>query len=336
MPLPESLSAAKLRTGSASAPKAKAKLPPVPVARGSKVLKARDLEPLKNLLLFARSVVEGWFSGKHRSLDFGSNAEFVEHKAYVPGDPVTNLDWKVYARSRKLVVRKHREEKEMSANLVVDVSGSMAYQAGGREAKHLRAARIAAALAYLMQRQGDKFSLSLFTDTLVRYIPAGGTRRHLFDCLSALEDRLDFNRGLTGAHNVLDLCVPLFKRRGSIIVISDFFTDLDRFFDAIAQFQHRRFDVLLLHVIDPDERNLPEVPLARFVDMETGGSIQVAPDEVRIAYQREMAAMSERLTTEAQRRGLAYHVLKTEAPYREALEAWLGLRGRGGGREKGK
>ena len=224
----------------------------------------------------------------------------------------------------------------MSANLVVDVSGSMAYKAAGRDGKHLRAARIAASLAYLMQKQGDQFSLSLFNDSLVRHIPSGGTRRHLFDCLGALEDRLDLNRGLTGAHSVLDLCVPLFKRRGSIIFISDFFTDLDRFFDAIAQFQHRRFDILLLHVIDPDERLLPEVPLARFVDMETGASIQVVPDEVRIAYRREMEAMTQRLATEALRRGLDYHILKTEEPYREALEAWLGLKGKAGGRASGR
>lgn len=329
MALSDSFSAAKAGSKPAASPP-RGVAPPPP--RGARVLKAGELEPLKNLLLFAQSVVEGWFAGKHRSMDFGSNAEFVEHKAYTPGDPVANLDWKVFARSRKLVVRKHREEKQMSANLLVDVSGSMAYKGLGREAKHLRAARIAAALAYLMQRQGDRFSLSLFSDTLVKHIPAGGTRRHLFDCLAALEERLESNRGLTAAHGVLDLCVPLFRRRGSIIFISDFFTDLDRFFDAIAQFQHRRFNILLLHVVDPDERLLPDVPLARFVDMETGTGIQVAPDEVRVAYCREMEAMTERLTAEALRRGLDYHVLKTEEPYREALEAWLGLRGRAGGR----
>ncbi|HWB06832.1 MAG TPA: DUF58 domain-containing protein [Verrucomicrobiales bacterium] len=335
MALSDSFSAAKTGRMPPPVPKRAVKTPPIPAVRGQRVLKAAELDPLKNLLLFAESIVQGWFAGKHRSFDFGSNAEFVEHKAYVPGDPMVHLDWKVYARCRKLVVRKHREEKQMAANLVVDVSGSMAYKVEGRDGKQLRAARIAAALAWLMQRQGDKFSLTLFTDTLVRHIPAGGTRRHLFDCLAALEDRLDSNRGRTGAHSALDLCVPLFKRRGSIIFISDFFTDLDRFFDAIAQFQHRRFDILLLHVIDPDERLLPEVPLARFVDMETGASIQVAPDEVRIAYQREMAAMTERITTEALRRGLAYHILKTEEPYREALEAWLGLRGRAAGRPAG-
>lgn len=317
-------------------PKAKKKRraapPPLPFlarAREDKlVLNPCDLDPLKNLLLFARLIVEGWFSGKHRSLDFGSNAEFAEHKHYVPGDSVGDIDWKVYARSRELMVRKHREEKDMTGYLVVDVSGSMAYEAERRESKQIRAARIAASLAYLMQCQGDKSALALFNESLDGYVPPGSTRRHIHDLVTMLENAVYNPQGKTSAHGALDLCVPIFKRRGSLVVISDFFTDLDRFFDAIAQFQHRRFDILLLHVSDPDERHLPDVPLAKFIDMETGASMQVAPDEIRIAYRKEMAAMTQRLKDETQRRGIQYQVLRTEEPYIEAIEAWLGLRGK--------
>ncbi|MFN0129957.1 MAG: DUF58 domain-containing protein [Verrucomicrobiales bacterium] len=294
--------------------------------RRSGILNPAELDPLKNLLLFAQSVVEGWLSGKHRSLDFGSNAEFAEHRAYVAGDPVSQVDWRVYARNRRLVVRRQREEKEMTGYLVVDVSGSMAYKGSGLEPKRLRAVRVAAALAYLMQRQGDKSAMALFNQSLVWAVPAGSTRRHLHDLVAALETAGAQTGGLTRADAALDLCVPLFKRRGSLIIISDFFTDLDRFFDAVAQFQHRRFKILLLHVIDPDERHLPNVPLARFVDMETAAELQVAPDEVRDAYEREMEAMTRRLQDESMRRGLEYRVLSTEAPYTEALEAWIGLR----------
>ena len=110
-------------------------------------------------------------------------------------------------------------------------------------------------------------------------------------------------------------------------MISDFFTDLDQLFDSLAQFQHRRYKVLLLHVSDPDERLLPDVPLARFVDMETRDSIQVAPDEIRKAYRAEMKAMTERIKSEAMRRGIEYQQLPTEDPYKDAIESWLGLRG---------
>lgn len=295
---------------------------------GESFLTPGDLDPLKNLLLFAQLVVEGWYSGKHRSVDFGTNAEFAEFKHYVPGDPVSDIDWKVYARSRKLVIRKYREEKDMTGYLVVDVSGSMAYAGGGRDSKQLRAVRIAASLAYLMQRQGDKSSLALFRERLAGHVPPGGTKRHMHDVVTLLEDALHAPGGRTAAHGALDSCVPLFKKRGSVVVISDFFTDLDRFFDAIAQFQHRRFQILLLHVVDPDELNLPNVPLARFVDMETGDAIQVAPDEVRAAYRKEMKAMTDRIEMECLRRGIEYKVLRTEEPYIEAIEAWLGLRGK--------
>jgi uncharacterized protein (DUF58 family) len=304
--------------------------PPVPSlarqVRTQTILEPGDLDPLKNLLLFAQLTVEGWFAGKHRSIDFGTNAEFAEHRHYVPGDPIGDIDWKAYARNRDLVIRKHRAEKDMTSYLVVDVSGSMGYQGAGLESKQLRAARIAAALTYLMQRQGDKSSLALFRNRLSGYIPPGSTRRHLHDVVSMLEKAAVHSTGETEAHDALDLCVPLFKKRGSVVVISDFFTDLDKFFDAVSQFQHRRYQVLLLHIMDPDERDLPTVPLARFVDMESGQSIQVAPDEIRSAYRREMKAMTDRLQEESLRRGIDYKILQTEEPYIEAIEAWLGLR----------
>ncbi len=294
----------------------------------SPVLKPADLDPLKNLVLFAQLIVEGWFSGKHRSVDFGTNAEFAEFTHYVPGDPVSDIDWRAYARNRQLVIRRHKEEKDMTGYLVVDVSGSMGYTSAGRDSKQLRAARIAASLAYLMMRQGDKSALALFRDDLVGHVPPGATRRHLHDVVSMLESVLEKSIGETVAHGALDRCVPLFKKRGSLVVISDFFTDLDQFFDAIAQFQHRRFQILLLHVMDPDELHLPNVPLARFIDMETGEGMQVAPEEVRKAYRKEMDAMTARLENEALRRGIEYRVLPTEDPYIEAIEAWLGLRGK--------
>lgn len=303
--------------------------PPLPNRkRIHKLLQPEELDGYSNLLLFAEAVVQGFFSGKHRSLDFGSNAEFAEYKAYQPGDPVAQVDWKVYARNRRLMVRKHREEKEMTAWLMVDVSGSMGYKGEAREAKGWRAARIAATLACLMQRQRDKFSLTLFNTDLGTHLAPGSTRRHLMECLSALEDRMTKPSGLTSAGKALDLCSPMFRRRGSLIVISDFFTDLDALFDSLSQFQHRGFDILLLQVTDPDERFLPNVAMAKFVDMESGSMVEATPDEIRSVYQREMEAMMDGMEAECRRRGVAWHLLRTEAPWTEALEAWLGLRGK--------
>ena len=122
----------------------------------SALLRIEELHRYRNLLVFAQAVVEGYYSGRHKSADFGSNAEFAEHKGYVFGDSVADVDWRVYARTRELFIRKYNEETDMAVHLVVDVSGSMNYQGAGNEKKVTRAARIAAALAYLMIRQGDK------------------------------------------------------------------------------------------------------------------------------------------------------------------------------------
>ncbi len=333
MPLSRTLREAKLSAGEGRvrlpARPSPAVPPPLPARKAiHKLLQPEELEGYSNLLLFAEAVVQGFFSGKHRSLDFGSNAEFAEYKAYQRGDPVAHVDWKVYARTRRLMVRKHREEKEMTAWLVVDVSGSMGYKGGAREAKGWRAARIAAALACLMQRQRDKFSLTLFNTELGSHLAPGSTRRHFMECLSALEDRMTKPSGQTSVGKALDLCSPMFRRRGSLIVLSDFFTDLDALFESLSQFQHRGFDILLLQVTDPDERFLPNVAMAQFVDMESGSMVEATPDEIRIAYQREMEAMMDRMQAECRRRGVAWHLLRTEAPWREALNAWLGLRGK--------
>lgn len=304
-------------------------LPEVRQAREKRasILDPATLDPFKDLLLFARLVVEGWFAGKHHSLDYGSSAEFAEYRHYAPGDSLTQVDWKVYARCRELVIRKNREEKDMTGYLLVDVSGSMSYCSDERDSKLSRAVRIAAALAYLMQRQGDKSSLALFHTKVEDYVPPGSTQRHIFDVVSKLEAVHKKGAGRTKTHSALDLCVPLFKKRGSLIVISDFLTDRDRLFDALAQFQHRRYHILLLHVIDPDELRLPDVALARFIDLETKETVQVAPDEIRKAYRQESARDMKALEDRCIKRGIEYRLLDTAEPWQTAIEAWLGMRG---------
>lgn len=308
-------------------PQGRKKPPPLPgKPPGSELLEPGELEGYANLLLFADAVVQGFFSGRHRSVDFGSSAEFAEHKPYQPGDPVGQVDWRIYARSHRLMVRKHREEKQMSAALMVDISASMGYRGGGRESKMHRAARTAAALATLMQRQGDRFSLTLFTTRPGVHRPPGGTRRHLMESLTLLETALKWPEGRTDAAKSLELSAPLLRGRGSLVVISDFLTDPDALFRALGQYQHRHFDILLLEVTDPDERLLPEVGAARFVDMENGGTIEATPDEIRAAYRREVEQRTDRMRRECAGRGIAWHPLRTEEPWRDALEAWLGLR----------
>ena len=158
-----------------------------PMVRRRLLLSPAELERFGNLLLFARSTVEGFFAGKHRSPYRGSSVEFSDYKEYVPGDEPKRIDWRAYGRSRRLFVRQYEAETDMVIYLLVDVSASMNYAGSDRETKYVLAAKIAAALSYLMIHQGDKAALGLFAETLKRFLPPGGTRGHLHNLLAELE-----------------------------------------------------------------------------------------------------------------------------------------------------
>jgi len=291
-----------------------------------KLLVPEELERFKDLLVFARSTVEGFFAGIHKSPYRGASVEFTDYKEYVPGDDVARLDWRAYGRTRRLFVRQYEAETDMVVYLVVDTSASMNYSRGGRQSKHLLSARIAAALAWLMIHQGDKVSLVAFSESVDRFLSPGGTRNHLHNIVSDLE-KLRPASG-TGIGRALDECNSLFRKRGRVVVLSDFWTDPAGLFDAVGQLLHRKFEVLLLQVMDLDEMDLPAVNSARFTDMETGEQVRVDPDEIRTAYRRAMQDRIDHLAREASLRGITHAVVNTRDPYLDAIEAYLGFRGK--------
>jgi len=295
--------------------------------RATDLLDESELERFKNLIVFARTTVESRFQGRHKSPDLGGGGEFSEYRAYEPGLPVQAIDWHVYARSRKLVIRRYRQETDMDIHLLVDASGSMAYQGGKREDKGLRAARIAAALAYLMLRQGDKASITLFADRVLEHLPAGGTRRHLMAMLRSLVRPAHAAGGRTDLPAAIHECERLIRRRGRLVVLSDFLGhDPAEVFDALGPFIHRGFEILLMQVMDPEEMTLPDSPLARFLDMETGESIEVEPAEIRAEYEARMRAKTESFAAGGASHRIDFTALDTASPYREAIEAYLGFR----------
>lgn len=292
----------------------------------SQLLTPAELDRFKNLLVFARSTVEGYFTGKHKSPYRGSSVEFADYKEYVPGDDLKRVDWRVFGRSRRLFVRQFEEETDMVVYLVVDVSASMSYAGTGRQSKYLLAAKIAAALAYLMIRQGDKAALILFAETIRQYLPPGGTRRHLHQLVTELE-RVQPAAG-TGIARALQECNPLFKKRGRIVLLSDFLPDPRDCFEALGQFIYRDFEILLLHVVDPDELNLPALSAARFQDMETREEVEVEPDEIRSAYREQVRHAIDDLARRANEHQVSHALVNTAHPYLDAIEAYLGFRGR--------
>jgi uncharacterized protein (DUF58 family) len=289
------------------------------------LLNIQELERFENLLVFAKATVEGYYAGKHKSPYRGSAAEFADYKEYAPGDDLARLDWRVYGRTRRLYLRQFEEETDMTAYLLVDISGSMRYAGEKRQSKYILAAKIAAALAYLMMAQSDKASLVLFAQKVVQYVAPGGTRRHLHRMVTELE-RVRPSQS-TGMAAAVHECVPLFKKRGRIVILSDFLDDTAALFDALAQFVHRKFEILLLQIVDPDELNLPSFNAAKFVDLETAETIQVDPEEIRAAYQAHIQKVINDLGREADLRQIQHRLIDSRRPYLDAIEAYLGFRG---------
>ena len=290
------------------------------------LLNLQELERFENLMVFAKATVEGYYAGKHKSPYRGSAAEFADYKEYAPGDDLARLDWRVYGRTKRLYLRQFEEETDMTAYLMVDISGSMRYAGEKRPSKYILAAKIAAALAYLMMAQSDKAALVLFAHKVTQFLAPGGTRRHLHRMVTELERVRPAQS--TGMAAAVHECVPLFKKRGRIVILSDFLDDTTALFDALAQFVHRKFEILLLQIADPDELSLPAFNVAKFVDLETAETVQVDPEEIRAAYQAHMQKLVADLAREADLRQIQHRLIDTRRPYLDAIEAYLGFRGK--------
>lgn len=292
------------------------------------LLNEAELAHYNKLTVFAKTLVESHFSGKHKSPDIGGGGEFIEFKHYEAGLPIDAIDWKVYAATKKLQIRTYREETDMAIHLIVDASESMGYLGKGKEMKGSRAARIAAALAYLTMRQGDDVSLTLFADSILTHIPAGRSKRHLAELMRSLVKPAFQPVGLTNVAASLRASSRLLKRKGKLVLISDFLgCNTSEMLDEAGRFTHRGYEVMLMQVRDPDESMLPDVSIARMVDMETKEILEIEPEEIRQDYQRDMMQATASLATECSRRAIDFAEVSNKEPYRDAIERYLGFRG---------
>ncbi len=252
--------------------------------------------------------------------------EFAEHKEYVSGEDIGNIDWRVYGRTKRLFVRQYKEETDMVVYLLVDTSASMQYKGAGLG--HEAPARAENRRRALVPddppgRQG--VAHALLRTRCASSCPPSGTRRHLYNLLGELEAVAPSST--TDVGGAVRECASLFKKRGCLVILSDFLGETEGLFDALGQFLHRRYEVLLLQVIDPEELDLPNVSVARFVDMESGEQIEVEPEEIREAYREHMEGFIADLAERSNRRHLRHALIDTRAPYLQAIEAWLGFRG---------
>jgi uncharacterized protein (DUF58 family) len=281
---------------------------------------------LGTLELKARTIVEGFLSGLHRSPFKGFSVEFAEYRQYLPGDDLATIDWKVYARSDRFYVKKFEEETTLDCHLLIDVSGSMGYGSHHAMTKFQYAACLAASLGYLMNRQRDAVGLTAFDEDIVSMLPASSRVGHLRALLLTL-DRLRLGR-LTNVSKPLHLLADSLSKRGMVVLISDLLDDPDAVIRGLKHFQFRGTDVIVFHILDKDEIEFPFERATRFEDLETDEEVIAVPGAVRDHYVREMKSLIERYRRDLGGAGIDYQLLDTNRPLELALMSYLSTRAR--------
>lgn len=277
---------------------------------------------LSRLDLIARLVVEGFITGLHRSPYHGFSVEFSEHRPYMPGDPLRDLDWKAYAKSDRLYIKQYEEETNLKAYILLDVSGSMDFQSGAALSKFRYATSLAAALSYLILRQRDAVGLMLFRNIIESYVPPRSVQSHLNVLLKTIEQTTP-GSDTDMAPTFHDLAERI-ARRGLVIVLSDLLDDPQEVLRGLRHFRHRGHEVVVFHLLDPREIDLDFDKETRFFDLEYPEQmLTTQPWLVR----REYGQMVEEMV-EAYRRGCAearidYALISTAMPFDVALSRYL-------------
>ena len=275
---------------------------------------------LGTLDLKARAIVEGFLTGLHRSPFKGFSVEFAEYRQYLPGDDLATLDWKVYARTDRHVVKKFEEETNLECHLLLDVSRSMGYGSAGIT-KLEYGSFLAAALAYLMNRQRDAVGLIAFDDEITEMRPASARAGHLTSLLVTLE-RLKLGDQTNVAKPLRDLAEAI-RKRGLVVLISDLLDEPGRVIDGLKHFRYRGTEVIVFHVLDPAELTFPFEQVARFRDVETSDEVLAVPATVRAQYLQAIGDLRDRYKRELQLAGIDYTMLDTSVPLETALMAYL-------------
>lgn len=287
-----------------------------------KVVDAALLARLSGLSYRAGQVVEGLLTGHHKSPHHGQSVEFAQHREYSPGDEIRHIDWKAFAKSDRYHVKQFEDETNLRAYLLLDTSGSMGYGGGGRATKRLHAARLAAALAWLLLRQGDAVGLLTFGEKLGHYLPPRARPDHFWRLVEQMEQAPV--EGPTDVVGALEHIAEVAGRRSLIVLLSDCF-DFDPRLAALArQLRRRRHRVVVLHVLDPDELDFPFKELTLFEEMETDARELADPRGMREQYLAEIRSWCESLRRELLDGDVAYRLVDTGVPVERALYDIIG------------
>ena len=288
---------------------------------GARFVDPKILSRVGNLELLARHVVEGFINGLHRAPFFGASIDFAEHRGYVAGDDIRRVDWRVYARTDRFYVKQYEADTNTNLSILLDISRSMKFSSRGIP-KLEYGCFVGACLAYLAQRQRDRTGMITFDSDIVTHIPPSA--KHFNVVLSTLEKAKAERPG--------NLSVPLskmaehFKRRGILVLISDFYDEPDAIMEAIKPLKFLGNDLIVFHVLDPAEIDFGYEDASSFQDLETGEQVPVVPQSFRAEYRRLIQEHIASLTTKFSEQRIDYALLNTNEPLDRALFSYLSSR----------
>lgn len=261
-----------------------------------------QLEPFKNLELIAKKVVEGFITGLHKSPFHGFSVEFAEHRLYNKGESTKHMDWKLYARTDKLFIKRYEEETNLRCQIVIDDSSSMLFPKDAENTKLKFSIYAAAALCELLKQQRDAFGLTVFQEKIKHHLPAKGSttqKKIIFDHLEKMMEETDLNHS-TSAASALNEIAEIVHKRSLIVIFSDMFDNKnvhDDLFSALQHLKFRKHEVILFHVTDKkleldfDFENRPY----HFIDMESGEELKLNPNQVKEQYLQSITKYKEEL-----------------------------------------
>ncbi len=288
---------------------------------GTRFLDPTVLATIGNLELLARTVVEGFLHGLHRSPHLGLSMEFAEHRAYNPGDDIRRIDWRVFARTDRFYLKEFEAETHASVTLMLDISPSMGFTSGG--VSKLDYARfLAASLAWFSGRQRDRIGLLTFDDRVREVIPP--STRHLMRILHALDRMGVGSGGCPGAP--LAAMADRVRRRSVLVIISDFYDAPDAIIDGITRLRATGSDILAFHILDPAERDFPYDAAATFEDLESGERLPLVPEDLRGDYRSMLQEHQATLAKRMGAQGVDYALFATDQPLDHALFEYLSMR----------
>jgi uncharacterized protein (DUF58 family) len=259
--------------------------------------------------------------GMHKSPYHGFSAEFTQHRPYMQGDGLKDIDWKVYGKTEKFYIKQYEEETNLKSYILLDISNSMNFAYEKNIKKIDYASTLVAAFSYLMIKQQDAVGLALYADKIQKYFPPKMSKAYLHEIIKNLSVLKPSEK--TNTAQSLNSIAEKIKRRGLVIIVSDLFDDVNAVLQALKHFRHKKHEVIVFQVLDPVEKNFAFGKDAIFKDMETQEEMTTQPYQIQKSYRDAMNEFIEKIKSECLNSNIEYNLLETNSPFDKALFSYI-------------